>query len=899
MHRALHPIRPLVLLAALAALPLRAQTPDPGAGKVAHATLLTGSSPHIDGRLDEPFWTSAAWITDFTQKQPTEGGAPTDSTAVAFFYDNDALYVGARLWSGRVRDIPRPVTRRDQFSNGEYFIVALDPYHDKRTGYSFSVSSGGVMGDSYHPHDEEDNRDPAFNPVWQARISFDSLGWYAEMRIPFSQLRFNSQQVQQWGMNINRWRPGFNEDIYWVMIPQSQSGFFSHFGTLEGMENIVPSRRAEFIPYVAATATFNGEPAAGNPFDDGSEGNGRIGADFKVGLGSNLTLDATVNPDFGQVEADPAEVNLSAFETFFPEQRPFFIEGNQLLQGNGPGYYYSRRIGGQPQGTPTGGVVDDADFVDMPGYATILGAAKLTGRTSSGMSVGALAALTQREYATTYNAASGAYDQVAVEPTTFYAITRVQQEIGKSASTIGATLTGLSRSFSDATPLSLQMTNEAFSGGADWLVRLKGGEYQVSGHAGFSYIGGTSEALTGVQESSAHYFQRPDQTYATLDTLRTSLAGYSLGLSAEKAGGKHWTGFVGAGADSPGFELNDVGRLRSADDIEVDAGINYRETAAGKLFRRYRLGLFTAAGWNYGGTRTFSLYRINTNYTWLNFWNTFLGANYRPRGMSDDLTRGGPLMETGSGGGVDLSLFTSEAKSYRGGVNLGFSTGEFGAASQSARVNFTARPSSRLQLSMAPAWFHVINPRQYNQAVEGGYAATYGTRYVFATVDQSTLSMQLRLNYSFTPVLTLEVYAEPFASSGAYSDFGELAAAGASSLRAYGTDNTTITQNADGNYTVTDANNGQVFGVDNNSFNVLSYRSNVVMRWEWRPGSAVFLIWQQNRNSFCSGGYDSGICYQEDVAPGSGLRAGDLVATRGVPGDNVFVVKATYWFSMH
>ncbi len=756
-----------------------------------------------------------------------------------------------------------------------------------------------MIADSYHPEDEEDDRDMAYNPVWQAKVSFDSLGWYVEMRIPFSQIRFNTQPVQEWGLNINRWRPGFNEDIYWVVIPRTQSGFFSHFGTLTGMNDIQPRRTAEFIPYIAGTANFVGSPGEGNPFNDGSSSDLRAGADFKVGLGSNLTLDATINPDFGQVEADPAEVNLSAFETFFREQRPFFIEGNQLLEGNGPGYYYSRRIGGQPQGYATGDFVDDADFVDEPGYATILGAAKLTGRTSSGMSIGALAALTQREYATLYDADSGVYNKVAVEPTTFYGVARVQQEVGASASTIGVTLTGLSRSFSDATPLSLQMTGEAYSGGVDWLARLKGGTYEISGHAGFSYVGGTTDALTGVQISSARYYQRPDQDYATLDTLRTSLAGYSLSLFGQKTRGEHWTGGIGMGAESPGFELNDVGRLRSADDIDAEAWVNYRENTAGKVFRRYRLGLSGGSNWNYGGNRTGSSIRINTNHTWLNWWNSYLGGWYRPASLSDDLTRGGPLMGTGSGGGLEFNVSTNEANSFRTSVNAGFSTGQYDMSSEWASLYISARPGSRWQLSVAPRWQHSVNSRQYVTAESGGTSATYGTRYVFATVDQTTLSMQLRLNYAFSPNLTLELYAEPFASSGAYTDYGQLTAAQAPTLLTYGTENTTIVQDPDGNYTVTDGNSGQVFALPNNDFNVLSYRSNAVLRWEWRPGSALFLIWQQNRNSFCSGGYDSGICYQEDVTPGSGIEAGNLLETRTVPGDNVFVIKATYWLSIH
>ena len=568
-------------------------------------------------------------------------------------------------------------------------------------------------------------------------------------------------------MNINRWRPGFNEDIYWVVIPRTQSGFFSHFGTLTGMNDIQPHRTAEFIPYVAGTADFLGSPQEGNPFTDGTQSDLRAGADIKVGLGSNLTLDATINPDFGQVEADPAEVNLTAFETFFPEQRPFFIEGNQLLQGQGPGYYYSRRIGGQPRGYATGPFVDDADFVDQPGYATILGAAKLTGRTSSGMSIGALAALTQREYATTYRADSNAYHQVAVEPTTFYAVTRAQQEVGKSASTIGVTLTGLSRNFSDAAPLSLQMVRSG-------LHRRSRLARPAQAMACTKSADTPASATSTAPRARSQRWPPPRPTISSSRaraTCRRSRGsprwpGTPLGFSANKTGGRHWTGGIDGTLESPGFELNDAGRLSSANDIDADIYVNYRENTIGRTFRNYRFGLVAASGWNFGGTRTYSIFRLNTNQTWMNFWRTYFGANFRPASTSDDLTRGGPLMGVGSRGGVEVSLGSGEANSLRGNLNGGATWGQYGLANQYVSLFFLARPGDRWQLSAAPRWQHSIDPRQYVSVVDGGSAATYGSRYVFASVHQTTLSMQLRLNYSFSPGLTLEVYAEPFAASG-------------------------------------------------------------------------------------------------------------------------------------
>ena len=326
--------------------------------------------------------------------------------------------------------------------------------------------------------------------------------------------------------------------------------------------------------------------------------------------------------------------------------------------------------------------------------------------------------------------------------------------------------------------------------------------------------------------------------------------------------------------------------------------MNYRETQPGKVFRNYRLGLATANGWNFGGTRTYSVFRINTNQTWKNWWNSYVGIFYRPAAMSDDLTRGGPLMATVPGGGIDAQVFTNEAKNTQVGLFYSTSWNDLGATSNSLSMNLRFRPGSRWQFSLRPAWRQSNNARQYIGVYPGGTPATYDERYVFSWVKQTTLSMQLRLNYSFTPGLTLEAYAEPFASSGDFSEYGELAAAETSSLREYGTDNTTIVQDPSGNYVVTDGTNGQTFDLPNNNFNVLSYRSNVVLRWEWRPGSALFLIWQQNRESDCSAGYDTGICYQTDRTPGGGLEAGDLVASRGVPGDNLLVLKATYWFTV-
>ncbi|MEE9471550.1 MAG: DUF5916 domain-containing protein, partial [Gemmatimonadota bacterium] len=363
----------------------------------------------IDGRLDDAAWRDAHFIADFQQKEPEQGAAPTERTEIAFVYDGGALYIGARMFHQDPSNIAEVMTRRDEMGNVETLSVSLDTYLDRRTAYSFAITAAGVRIDWYNASDTEHRRDFTFNPIWEARVQRDSLGWTAEMKIPFSQLRFND--TEKWGINVNRWIPTKNEDIYWVYVPREETGWASRFGDLTGMQGVESSSRKEFMPYVATDSRVTSRELvnADDPFGGRTQFNGRLGADFKMGLGSNLTLDATVNPDFGQVEADPAVVNLSDFEVTFDERRPFFVEGALLLSGNGrmgPQYYYSRRIGASPHGFPA------ADFVDRPDATTILGATKITGRLANGLSIGALGALTSAEHAGTYDAGLDRFNDV-------------------------------------------------------------------------------------------------------------------------------------------------------------------------------------------------------------------------------------------------------------------------------------------------------------------------------------------------------------------------------------------------------------------------------------------------------------------------------------------------------
>jgi hypothetical protein len=775
------------------------------------------------------------------------------------------------MYSANPTGIPTTVARRDQFTNAEHLVIALDTYHDRRTAYSFIISSGGVRGDYYHPTDSEGSRDYAWNPVWEAHARVDSLGWIAEARIPFSQLRFTSAGTQLWGVQINRWMPHVNEDVYWVVIPARETGWSSRFGLLRGIEGVQPSRRLELMPYVAGNATFaSAQP--GNPFDDGSDFTGRAGADLKLGLGPNLTLDATVNPDFGQVEADPAEVNLSAFETFFSERRPFFTEGADLLAGSGASFFYSRRIGQSPHGGA------DGDYVSRPGNSTILGAAKVTGRLASGMSVGALGAVTAAEDARVFDAGSNTTSRVRIEPLTGYGVGTVRQEFGPNASTAGATLTAVRRDVPGGSPLADLLVRSAVTGGTNVNVRTAGGAYEFGGSVAFSYLQGDAPAIDRVQRHPAHFMQRPDATEFTYDPTRTSLFGWAAGLDAEKNAGRHWLWFVGGDAESPHFDLNDAGRLGSANDLSGYSGVTLRKTTPDRLFQRRSSQLFLGRNWNFAGVHTGTNTSLGNSFTFRNFWHLFVGGYFESRALSDDLTRGGPLMGRGYAHGFDVDIEGNEGAPINWGAAVSYYREEDGGHSWELDANLAVRPAPQWRLIVEPEWRHEIVSRQFVTTVADGPAATFGTRYVFAFVDRTTLSAQIRLNYSITPDLSLELYAEPFAASGRFYDFGELAAARSRNLRTYGADGTTITPNGDG-YTVTA--DGNTFTLPDPDFNVLSFRSNLVLRWEWLRGSTLFVVWQQDRSG-------------DALRP---VRARSLFDSIDQGGQNFLAIKASYWLS--
>ena len=829
--------------------------------------------PGIDGVLDEQVWQNVLFISDFVQKDPDEGAPATQRTEVAIVYDGNAIYIGARMYSTNPEAIDALMTRRDEPGTADRLIVSFDTYLDRRTAFSFGVTAAGVRLDWYHPEDNEFNRDRTYDPIWDAAAKVTDDGWTAEMRIPFSQLRFNGGAQQVWGMNINRFIPANNEDVFWVYVPKDETGWSSRFGELHGIENIGSPKRIEFLPYVTSQATFTSSSLVdvADPFHGQTDLDARFGFDFSMGLGPSLSLDATVNPDFGQLEADPAVVNLSAFETFFPERRPFFTESRQSLMGNGPSFFYSRRIGAAPHGYVEG------DYTAVPSVTTILGAAKLTGRLSSGLSIGALGALTDREYGQTFDEETGEFGEQKVEPMTSYGVLRLEQEFGAEASTAGLMFTGVRRSLGTDSLANL-MVRQAYAGGLDWNKRFSGGRYELLGHFGFSHVAGDSTALDELQRSSTHYFQRPDQEHVSLDPTRTSLSGWTASLRAGKQEG-NWRWNAGTWLESPGFEINDAGRQSQADYIEGWAELWYNHTEPGRVFRDWRGGVWTNQRWNFGGIRQNSNFGGWGRMTWKNYWWSWLNLNVGIRAQSHSQTRGGPLMQTPQWWRLAGGLGGNPANSTNWGFQLRGGGDELGGWLYWGRGNFSVQPNDRIIIGVEPRYVRRADPRQYLTTEEGGRDVTFGERYIFGFIERSEIAAPIRINYSFTPDLSLEVYAEPFASSGLYSSIGELAAPQTFDLRLYGTDGTTIERDEDGDYAVTDGDDQ--FTIANPDFNDLSFRSNLVLRWEWRPGSTLFVVWQANRSDFLDDG--------TAVGPGS------LFNAFSSPGDNVLSVKLTYW----
>jgi len=857
--------------------------------KVVRAVRTNGSM-NIDAFLDEEVWQGKGY-RDFVQSDPIDGADPTEKTMVWIAYDEEALYVAARLHDSQPELITCRLGRRDDFLDSDWFIFAVDPYYDKRSGYQFAVNPAGSIVDWTLYNDEWN--DDTWDGVWEWKARIDESGWIVELRIPYNQLRFPKRDEYIWGVNFRRVIKRKNERVGFIWVPKEDSGYVSRFARLVGIKGIQPRRLIEFMPYTVGNAQFR--PAEeGNPFQTGKKYLGNTGFDLKIGLKSNLTLDATVNPDFGQVEVDPAVINLSAYETYYQEKRPFFIEGSNIFNqfGRGgatsqtninwasPRFFYSRRIGRAPQGD-----VSMDGYVNFPDRTTILGAFKLTGKMNS-WKVGFINALTAREYAEIDS--EGQRFQEEVEPFSYYGVLRAQKEYNEGAQGLGFMATSVIR---DLRSESLQdiLSKRAFSLALDgWTFLDKNKTWVITGWFGGTRIEGSQDAILSLQESSRHYFQRPDATHVELNEEATSLSGWAGRFYLNKQKGNIIFNMA-LGALSPGFNPNNLGfQWGSSDLINYHVLFGYHWPHPGKVFRKWWVVAAPFGTYDFGGNKTWEGYLFGINGQFLNYWGFDTMFAYNPKTWSKTLTRGGPLTHIPSGWQLNLSVFSDSRKPIVISVFTDYYRRPSSGFSFYGSVNLRWKPRSNISLSFGPGYEHSTSIAQWVDNVDDPLmTATYGTRYIFADIDQKTLISEIRLNWTFTPKLSLQLYLQPFIAVGKYDRFKELTRPKSFDFNLYGEGNSTISyEDEDEEYSVDPDGPGpaEAFLISNPDFNVKSLRGTIVLRWEYLPGSILYFVWTQNR--------------ADDSYPGDFSFSRDLGALLTAPGDNIFLIKISYRWNL-
>ena len=895
----------ILLCGLLSVLPTAAMTQSSVPRIMEAYRLDPNATVSVDGRLDEDVWELAPSYADWVQKEPVEGASAINDSRVWLLYDESALYVGAINYDEDPSGIARNMARRDASYAGrsDYFELMIDPNLDQLTGYRFRVTAAGVQTDRYLY--EDDKEDSAWDSVYESIVTIDERGWIVEMRIPLSQFRYETaDSAQTWGIQFGRRRAADNELTRFSLVSKLRPGRVSQFGRVGGLELSETPSRLEVLPYVVSRA-HRGPFEAGDPFFDGNEFGGRVGVDVSYGLGTAFTLDATINPDFGQVEADPAVVNLTAFETYYQERRPFFVEDARVfdfnLSGGSNSLFYSRRVGRAPHG----GDSDGADFTESPDATSILGAAKVTGRTAGGLSLGALLSVTQEERADAFFADQNEFDQFRVEPRSAYGVLRIQQDFNDGQSRVGGIVTSANRSLPEEGMFD-HLPSAAYTVGLDFEHSWSSRAWALWGYVAGSHVRGDSTAMLRVQQASNHYWQRPDNEWRDIDSSATSMTGASWRLQFERRVG-HWTGAVWLAEITSGFEVNDLGYSTSRERLDGGFRVGYQEVRPTKLFRTSKVELYAFRNFSHevlresgpfgrwGTARTAGTAQLSSNVQFLNFWTANVGLTYSPDLMSRSATRGGPLMRSPGSVGLQVGLGTDNRKLLSIRPNVGFSRGrENHGEKLTLGMGMTLQPSSRLLVTLTPSYAHTLDNSQYVTSTDAlPYEPTYGRRYLFAELDRNDVSMVTRVNLTFTPKLSFELYAQPLVSSGDYvtykqlaesqtydfNEFEEGAVSGGGCLGG-----TTCVDEAGTRYVDFDQNGDADFSFEDRDFNLRSLNSTAVFRWEYRPGSTIFLVWQHRQlDSISNGDFDLGR---------------DFGALFDAPSDDVLILKANVWLSL-
>ncbi len=842
--------------------------------RVYGAVRLAGRPPAIDGRLDDEAWAEGEWSGGFTQQAPTEGAAPSKPTELKILYDDRNIYFAIRAYDDPAL-VHRYPGRRDDFNNYAVDIVGIcfDSYNDKQTGFEFDLTAGGGKIDLILGNGESE-WDMTWDAVWDGKVGHDEQGWTAEVRVPLNQLRYGSQDEQVWGIHAWRWIARLGEEDQWQLIPRQNTGRMHQLGELHGIRGLPRSRHVELLPHTLGKAS-----SGPSVVDGGTAGSGGIGLDAKIGLTSNFTLDATVNPDFGQVEADPSVINLTAYETFYEEKRPFFLEGRKILTfevGDDAQLFHSRRIGERPSYSPALG---PDETMTLPESTTILGALKVTGKTNGGMSVGVLQSLTQKEIVNV-TSASG-WRKVAVEPFGSYTVGRVQKDWDKGNTSLGGMITSSRRSSADS-PL-MGLPAQATTGGFDFTRYFANRAWVLDTNGAFSRVTGDQQAVALLQANAVHYFQRVDADHLDIDSNRTSLVGHGGSVSFSRSASSRWD--VGSRVHwySPGFELNDVGYLRRADVIANDAFLGWSEPQPRGIFRSYSAELARSDEWDFGGLKTSTSTVVAASAEFRNRW-SLSGSLAYDQSVDTRALRGGPALRESDVYAASATLGTDSAR--RAYVSLSGTreqAREGGSGVWRAVGRFRLRPSNRILLTADASHTQTTDDLQYVTTAR----PAEGNRWILGRIDQRVWSLTFRVNVTITPELTVQYYGSPFLGTGRYSNFKKAAdtLAPVYENRFHRFTSPEIGYNAGvDRYEVAEEGGGAAYSFANPDFGFREFRSNLVVRWEYKPGSQLYLVWSQGRTGYAPAGDRT-----------FGDQWGGLWRTRP---DNVFLIKVSYWFSL-
>ncbi len=804
----------------------------------------------LDGIPDEEAWNKVEWATSFIQHEPDNGAAPSEQTSFKILHNGKYLYLAYRAYDSCPDSIVCRMGRRDEFP-GDWVEINIDSYHDLRTAFSFTFSVCGVKNDEF-VSDDGNNWDANWNPVWDAISNIDSLGWTAELRIPFSQLRYGNQKDPVWGIQVTRRVFRKEEKSTWQHVPQNASGWVSQFGELHGLTDLPNKRQVELAPYVLAQ-TERFEKVPGNPFLDGSKSKFSAGLDGKIGVTRDMILDFTINPDFGQVEADPGSVRLDGYEIFFEERRPFFMESrnvfNYQITGSAAGgqydsdiLFYSRRIGGSPHGNPA---LAYGEFADVPSNTSILGAAKFSGKTKTGLSVGILESVTNAEMADI--ALGENHREELVEPLTNYFVGRLIKDYDQGNTIIGGIITAVNRDNGID-----ELNRGAYSGGLDFQHSWKNKWWQFKFSGVMSHVEGSRESILATQTNFVHLLQRSDADYLGVDPNRTSLTGTAGTIKIGKYSGvedKNGGRFQfesGVTWRSPHLELNDVGFLSAADEINHFTWGSYNIQQPFSIFRTARFNYNHWFRWDFGGHLLYSAFNTNMNFWFKNNWMLGGGFDWNPYEVSNNALRGTTSLRKPPGYGYGIWIQSDSRKKIS--YNLNYHTGigyqkEVTFLGVSAGIEY--HPIDALSFSIAPGYDH--STRKKDQFVDH---ANYGpeVRSIVSQVDQEDFSIQMRLNYYVTPEFSIQYYGEPFIFRATYGNYGyvthPLDKIYDNRFHTYSPDEITVN---DFNANVDENHDGQIdYSFHTPDFNLVQYRSNLVFRWEYVAGSEIYFVWSQN-----------------------------------------------------